>query len=296
MAEKETSANPMKDLWALIFFLVILGILWAYTGGPSRPAATSGPFLEKPQEKRMEELQKQTEEIVSEKKESITEIINSSASKYKGMATLRTSSARKDDPQKEYIEITASSKNEKPLAISGWTLEGKTGLDIKIGKGAYLPRSAQINPQETIYLNPGGKAIIITGKSPIGTSFRLNLCTGYFGQFQDFYPRLPKKCPYPEDENLPSNLKDECLNYIEDLLRCEIQIKAVPYTLGESCSNYINQKINYKTCVEAHKNDADFYKDEWRIYLGRSDELWKQKRETITLKDEYGKIIDQKSY
>jgi hypothetical protein len=45
-----------------------------------------------------------------------------------------------------------------------------------------------------------------------------------------------------------------------------------------------------------HKNDEDFYDDEWRIYLGRGEELWKNRRETIILKDQAGKIIKEVSY
>jgi hypothetical protein len=288
--------DAKKDLFWVLFFLIALALVWYYTGGPSRPSSRSGLFLETPQQKQAEELRRTTTEEVTGEAEEKEEEQLSAESAYKYKAVLNVGyAAKKSDPQKEYLEIKVSSQNDKPLRLTGWILVGKQGLDIKIGQGAYLVYSAQVNPQQDIFLQPGEKAVIVTGESPIGTSFRLNKCTGYFEQFQDFEPSLPKDCPEPEDENLPSNLNDQCLDELERLPRCEMLI-SIPWELSIPCQNYINDKINYKTCVEAHKNDADFYKPDWRIYLGRNEELWKNKRETIILKDENGKIIDWKSY
>jgi len=288
--------DAKKDLIWVFVFLIILAIVWYYTGGPSRPSSISGPFLNQPREQYSERLRKTTEEVVSGTTAPAGTPASFPESSYKYKAILYAGyGARQSDPQKEYVEIRASSQNDKPLRITGWTLVGKNGLDIKIGQGAYLAYSAQVNPQEDIFLKPGERAIVVAGESPIGTNFRLNKCTGYFEQFQDFEPSLPKDCPEPEDENLPSNLNDQCLDYLERLPRCEMLI-SIPPGLSIACQNYINDKINYKTCVEVHKDDADFYKSEWRVYLGRKEQLWKKERETIILEDENGRIIDWKSY
>lgn len=288
--------DAKKDLIWVLAFLIILAIVWYYTGGPSRPSSISGLFLNQPREQYSEELRKTTEGIVSGTPAPAGSPASLPESAYKNKAFLYAGyNAQQSDPQKEYVEIQASSQNVQPLHITGWALVGKNGLDIKIGQGAYLAYSAQVNPQEDIFLKPGEKVIIVAGESPIGTNFRLNKCTGYFEQFQDFYPSLPKDCPEPKNEDLPSNLNDQCLNYLERLPRCEMQI-SIPPGLSFNCQTYINDKINYKTCVELYKNDSDFYKPEWRIYLGRKEQLWKTERETIILKDENGKIIDWKSY
>lgn len=291
--------DAKKDLFWVLVFLIILAIVWYYTGGPSRFSSQSGLFLNQPREQYSEELRKTTEEVVSGTSTAPgapTSSLESIESIYKNKVILYAGyNARQSDPQKQYVEIRASPQNDKPLRITGWTLVGKNGLDIKIGQGAYLVYSAQVNPQQDIFLQPGEKAIIVTGESPIGTSFRLNKCTGYFEQFQDFEPSLPKDCPEPADENLPNNLNDQCLDYLDRLPRCQMQI-SIPPGLSLACQNYINDKINYKTCVELHKNDSDFYKPEWRVYLGRTEQLWKKERETIILKDENNKTIDWKSY
>ncbi|MCX6731523.1 MAG: hypothetical protein NTX55_00860 [Candidatus Parcubacteria bacterium] len=280
--------DAKKDLYWAIFFLIILAIVWYYTGGPQRFSSKSGIFLFKPQENYSEELRRETGELAP--------TASSTESAYKYNVGLRAGyGARESNPQEQFVEITASSQNNKPIKITDWSLTGKSGLDIKIGSGAYLPYSAQVNPQQAIFLNPGEKAVIITGESPIGTSFRLNKCTGYFAQFQNFYPDLPKDCPRPKDENPLLNLNDQCLDYLDRLPACQMQISITP-GLSYACQTYINDKINYKTCVEIHKNDSDFYQPEWRVYLGRRETLWKKERETIILKDENKKIIDWVSY
>ena len=59
---------------------------------------------------------------------------------------------------------------------------------------------------------------------------------------------------------------------------------------------HIAYKINYNSCVDVHKNDATFSRLEWRVFLGRDQELWKVKRETLLLIDDKGKLVDSLSY
>lgn len=214
--------------------------------------------------------------------------------------TLKTRRARETDPNQEYLEIKADKKNKAPMKITGWKLKGKTSLDITIGQGAYyIYSNVDRQPQEDVYLKPGEKAIIITGKSPLGTSFKLNKCAGYFEQFHEFAPELNIECPLLRDEELSSNLNDACLDYIDRISSCQTVI-SIPYKylskLSSSCQDFVTQNANYKTCLEKHKDDSDFYLPEWRIYLERSEELWKKKRETITLYDDKNNIIDSQSY
>ena len=215
-------------------------------------------------------------------------------------ATLKTRRAKEADPDQEYVEIKTDKKNKNSVKITGWKLKGKTGLDIAIGKGAsYIYTNVADQPQEDIYLKPGEKAIIVSGKSPLGTSFKLNKCIGYFEQFHEFTPEINTECPLLRDEDLPDNLNDTCLDYIDRVSSCQTVV-SIPYKysfkLSSSCQDYVTQNANYKTCLDNHKEDDDFYLPGWRIYLDRSEELWKKKRETITLYDEKNNIIDSKSY
>ncbi len=157
-----------------------------------------------------------------------------------------------------------------------------------------------LNTEDTIMLTGGDTLYLVTGISPNGASFKVNKCSGYLGQFQIFVPYLNNICPLPKDEDLSSipNLviNDACFDRIDTMSRCRIQTAPLPQNLSSECTNFILNKINYPSCVNIHKNDKDFYQKEWRVYLGRSASLWKNKRETIVLYDSLGKIVDTLKY
>lgn len=276
----EGTSNPTRDLGWFLAIIAIFFIIWLAGGGASRPPqgglfSTSTPSASNSQS-----------------------TISSQGSPYKGKVRLQTSNARESNPKREYVEINAASNNTGPIIISGWTLTGREGLDIAIGTGTILPFLSQINTQYAVSLEPGGKAIIVTGQSPVGTGFRLNTCTGYFNQFQEFNPRLPQECPEISEENLPGiplNFYDNCIDYLRSTSRCIMPL-SVPPSVGNDCVLYISEKANYVGCVTDHKNEPDFYKKEWRLYLGRDKELWANQRDTIILRDDSGRIIDRISY
>jgi hypothetical protein len=234
-------------------------------------------------------------------KSELEKIENSANSKYKGKITISSSSgAKQSSPDKERIELKVSSNVEEKIKITGWRLESAvSGVGDNIDGGTYLPYSAQINNELDIFVGAGDKIIITTGRSPLGTSFRLNLCTGYFEQFQDFDPSIRKTCPKPIDElpNLGPGLEFEaCYEFVRKLPRCEMYLKELPLKTGGACLNFITEDLNYNNCVSDHKEDENFYSNEWRIFLGRSSELWKNKRELIKLIDNEGKVVDAVTY
>jgi len=226
--------------------------------------------------------------------------ILSNSSVYKDVVTLRKERASSVDVDKEYVSIRVSRRAESSLPMTGWTLESAvTQRRIRIGNGVNYFRSGQVGLELPIVLNPGDVAYVLTGQSPLGVSFRTNLCTGYLEQFQDFSPRLPRECPLIEDHPSvdagPHGFSDACLDHIERIGRCTID-RDPPLGLGDKCYNFLFQENNYNACVTDHKDEPGFYGDEWRIYLKREDVLWKSKREVIRLLDQTGKVIDTISY
>ncbi len=287
----------------IIFILVVLWIVWFLTGGP-QSGRISQPFLSPPAPIGSGELYgeplsvpgfEERGETGTASEENIVQSI------FSGSVSLGIGNPYETSPQQEYVEIRASFSNTQPINITGWQLKSAiTGVGASIGKGVYLPSSGVVNKEEQIFLNPGDRAILSTGQSPNGTSFRLNLCTGFFEQFQDFAPSLPQECPRVDVKTLPvigsEGLNDACIDYLERLPQCFAHVLAIPVSLSSACSEYINKNIHYNGCVETHKNDQNFYTSEWRIFLKKNSELWRQSRETIKLLDAQGKVIDSLSY
>ena len=175
-----------------------------------------------------------------------------------------------------------------------------TGAAMVIPKGTEVPASGIVNSAQDIVLAPGKRAIIISGQSPIGASFRENKCIGYFSTFQKFSPPLPQNCPAPSDE-LESlygagYIRDAaCIDYVNKLSRCQVALSP-PVSVSGACQSFLIKYLNYNGCADAHKNDRDFLGDSWRIYLGRSSSMWRARHELVKLVDKQGNTVDAFSY
>lgn len=208
-------------------------------------------------------------------------------------------SGNKDAANQEYLSIQTEQNVSEKIHLTGLVIKSAvTGVKVEIGPGVFLYFSGTVNPAQDIFLGPDETAYIITGRSPLGVSFKVNKCLGYLSKNQDFTPYLYSNCPAVRDEPIPkapNQLNDKCLDYIENFPTC------TTFTTGElelspECNNFLIEKTTYIYCVQAHKNDKDFYQPDWRIYLSRDETIWKSKRETIELLDQNGKLIDSVSY
>lgn len=202
-------------------------------------------------------------------------------------------------PEQEYITIQSGSSLTEKTRVTGFTIKSSvTNTSVTVGTAAYLPFIGSVNASEDIFIGPNESVVVITGRSPIGTSFRLNKCTGYFSQYQNYYPSLRTDCPAISTEPLPpapNNINDACLDKIDSFPTCKTFTSGEP-GLTPECNNFLTKTTSYNYCVDNHKIDPNFYNKEWRVYLGRSDYLWKSRRESIELLDQNGKIIDSITY
>lgn len=203
--------------------------------------------------------------------------------------------------QNEYLVLQAARRNTAPIAITGLTVQSAvTHISAEVPKAWKLPFPGASGDGEPITLAPGAVAYLITGHSGNGTSFQLNACTGYLAQTKIFSPAIPRQCPRARDEPLPlppNHLSDTCLDYIAALPACTVP-SSIPVRLQSdgSCQAHIFNRINYDTCVSLHKDEPNFYRNDWRLYLGRAGALWRERRETIELLDPEGRLIDSYSY
>lgn len=316
----------MHDAWFFIGVFVFIFIIWIATGGPMNPIAFTGPRLAQPgalgggtylQLPRAPYGIGGSNVVLpgSSSGSSVTNYdgtrpapvitggIFGPSSPYRGVVRMNhyISGAGSSDPKNEYIEIYVAQDAGAPVNLSGWRLvSDSTGGTAVIPRGTEVPISGTINAAQDIIVTPGKRALIISGSSPIGASFRENKCIGYFSSFQQFYPSLPQNCPSPSDELSTyygaGYIRDvACIEQVNKLQRCQVMLSP-PVGATGACQNFMIQYLNYNGCVGAHQNDADFKGDAWRVYLNRTAPLWRAKYEIVKLLDADGKTVDAFSY
>lgn len=230
------------------------------------------------------------------------------ASPYSGKVRISgsTSGLKSTDADTEYLTISLSSGSEA-VTITGWKIVSvRTNAYGYIPQGTAVMKSGRINETAPITLQPGERAIISSGRSPVGVSFRENACSGYLSEYQNFTPKMQTSCPRAIDDYerfYTGNEKSEltCKSLIEDVSRCEI-----PETSGNlpsACFAFIDTYLNYNGCVATHANDRNFWGKTWRVYLGHYErnknerqDLWRSDTDTLKLLDAEGKTVDVLTY
>lgn len=320
MAEgEEKGGNPAADLLWLLFFLFILFVAWFAVGGPTR-ADLGSLFLQSP---------------ASIYNASSTEVISTSTSWFPvsypqeqgvpalpgeagafadalgklkqfpslehGRVSFRSVyGVSATDPSQEYVEIEASYGNAQPVSISGWRIQSlKTGRVAVIGTAVETPLTGSEGTPGAVVLRPGETVIIVSGRSPIGVSFRVNKCSGYLAQFQTFAPVLLPQCPaavaelYAPNSSLAS--ESACVKTASAVPPCKT-LTAPPAGVSGACSAYLTRVTSYNSCVQMHQNDGDFRLSEWRVFEGNTAELWTGVGDTLVLLDQKGQFVSSASY
>lgn len=317
------------DAWFFIGVFIFIFLIWVATGGPLHPISFTGPRLAQPGvlgggtylSLPRSPLGIGDSNVVLPGSSSGGGPLDSGpattepvptftggsvfgpASPYRGLVRMNhsVSGAGSLDPKNEYIEISASQNVGVPVDISGWRLVSEaSGNSAIIPKGTEVPVSGTVNAAEDIVLSPGERAFLISGRSPIGASFKENKCIGYFSTFQTFYPSLPQNCPLPSNELSSfygqNYIRDAaCIDRVSTYSRCQVVLSPPPGLSGV-CQNFIVKYLNYNGCVDTHRQDPDFVGKTWRVYLGRTSSLWRTKYELIKLLDANGKTVDAFSY
>lgn len=226
---------------------------------------------------------------------------NKNASIYKGKVFI--SSVVNPDSLFGYINISTIFAPGESVNITGWRIRSMiTGNEETIGKAVNLPRSSGPGSAEKdLILSANSNIVLSEFPSSLGYSFRVNKCTGYLAQDANFTPPLPKACPAAKDTapHYSNEFNNACLDYISRLHTCEIPTEnTIPEeeSLSFSCKNYLTTQINYNTCVAAHQNDRDFYSTEWRLYPKTAQIRWLERRDTLQLLDNAGKVVTTYSY
>ena len=234
------------------------------------------------------------------------------------------------DPFSEYIVLEA--RGDEKINISGWSL--KNSKDTKTyeisGNTIHFNIDSMMIPKAATYISPtgnnnfvdivldaGDRVIVSSGTLGINSpykiiNFRENKCSGYLEKLPEykFIPSLETNCPSLKREVGFNDLNQQCKDYVSTISSCHtpkfngsnqkgevcsgcVDNKA---NLSNSCVNFIRQHSSYEMCINDHKNDSDFNYRTWRIFLGRSFEMWSKSDETISLLDNMGKLVNYISY
>jgi len=185
------------------------------------------------------------------------------------------------------------------LLISGWKFRSTvTGSELRIGNATNIPIPGSKNEQP-ILVSDTSEIIVMQGRSPISTSFRINKCAGFLEERNNFTPVIDSYCPAVIDDAPPlsRSIDNTCLDYIESLPGCKVpDDRDFPENLTNACETFLETKVNYESCVANHKNDLDFFVNEWRIFANNSGIIWRDKRDNVQLLDNAGLIVDTYSF
>lgn len=304
----------MNDFFLFLGILVFLFVLWIYNGGPNNPISFAGPYITPVTNiGDVQEGYGASANYYRSKEAKATgslwgswfgggsadAIPAANRSPYAGKVTLGGGNAGARETREEYLTIRSESDTD--ISISGWQLAStKTSARATIPQGSLVANYGS-SGSSAIVLNARNEAIVTTGKSPIGESFRETKCTGYLDTNSRYSPSLRNACPSPTDELKDfyvgdARRYDQCLDYVRSLSSCRVPSGNAPSGTAASCKNFVESALTYKGCVAAHRDDADFRGSAWRIFLGQSKQLWRQSGDTIQLLDANGKVVDQYSY
>ena len=233
-------------------------------------------------------------------------------------------------PYEEYISI--ENRGDTSVDITGWKLKNaKNERPYSVsGSLQYFPADEVIIPRASIFISPSGniaqqnivlkkneKAIITTGSNGVRTpyaivNFKENKCSGYLEDLPEysFTPQLSMNCARPSNEPGAQSLEVSCQKYLDSMRSCHtpkfettdrqgnVCSNCVDgnSTLGSSCVAFIKSHFSYSGCIANHQNDSDFSLNTWRVFLGRTWELWAKDHETISLFDSSGNLVDYESY
>lgn len=197
------------------------------------------------------------------------------------------------------IVLKANLQEGEEVDIDNWEIRGNDG-SVFIPQAVKYYRIPGTNEEGDIVLEAGHSVTMYLGMlSPISKNLQLNKCTGYLNQKYDFkYYPLPEECPLPDKDDY-KYLSGECQDYIKRIGRCEIppseETNAFFGESGNRCREFINGFFNTTNCYNSFREDEDFLKGEWRVWLPYksafdSDHDW------LKLLNTEGKVIDEYTY
>lgn len=206
-----------------------------------------------------------------------------------------SANGRSADPLVEQVTVQGRAIPAQ-LDITGWTIGSKEfRTRYAIPTAIDIPNHPFLQQTKNIVIDSKSKVTVYSGKSASGLNFQLNECIGYLKAYYTFTPALPTTCP-----SIPAYAIDTFDAYCKKTISSATSACKEPNTndilLDADCRDYISQHIGYSKCVEDNYRYQGFFKNEWRVYLGHTSDLWRDGGDTIELRDKEGLLVSKYKY
>ncbi len=191
------------------------------------------------------------------------------------------------------LSLRAVFTSGEKIDVTGWYLKANHG-------GWFVPQAVNIyepnglaTPTD-IFLGRGETLSMYSGVSPVGTNFRLNLCTGYLNNDRKFVPTLPRQCPGADTATL-RNFSSQCQDYVPSAVSgCKVpkSVPPVPY-YDDGCRNYL-KNFTFQGCFNLYRSEPNFLSKEWRAWMGTT--FVDARHDRVFLLDKNGFVVDWKEF
>lgn len=192
---------------------------------------------------------------------------------------------------------SAAGPRPELIDVTGWRIES-------LRSSGAIPRAFNIPEidaaEQDILLPPGGEVIVLSGTPTYQRNFRENACAGYFTQSHAFRPSLSGSCADSRQDRAPllaRGFNGACIDAIQSVPAC--RTPSGPFEVAaikSECLDYLNQNFSYVGCVKNFRDEKDFLKNTWRVFLGRPTKLFDPRHDRITLLDQQGLVVDEFEY
>ncbi|GEM_PF-1005733 len=201
-------------------------------------------------------------------------------------------------PDNEAITLEVLSSSPSPVDLTDYTITNSLGHSFHLPKVNNDYRAGgETSLPDPLVVAPGGRVIITLGKSPLRASVRVNRCMGYLTRTGGAFQSLGNfffDCPQLPQEVIERHTGKTCLDYLKSQSACSVA-NPIPFPdnvrLGFTCIDFISQHYTYNGCVDDHRAERDFYKDEWRVEIGFPKDFFPTGKERVELRDREKKLV-----
>lgn len=198
----------------------------------------------------------------------------------------------------QYATVVLYGDSAMSIDITGWKIISRED-SIVIPQAYKIYGGSAADGLTDISIGRGGKVTLYTHTGAIIPGFEINKCMGYLTRTVNFNPYFYASCPSLDLKSV-SDFSSQCQDYVRRLSACELPSSNPPIRYDDAqCFDYL-KKINYSTCVDSHRFDADFIGGEWLVWLGdsfgRAKNIFDSLHDKVRLISKDGVLIDEYVY